>query len=291
MAVDLVLPSPYSRAQNAALLPGPSIVLPFVRIDCPDALSTEPTHINNAGKVVGFCTDTSDHTHGFEWAHGKLQLLDFPGAVSTGAIGMNSKNVIVGFYYDDSGLLNGFRYTGGVFTTFDVPPKLGNNTSLTGINDVGDAVGTYEDASSNSQSFRIHRRKARSVTFPGSTDTVVYDINNNGDMVGYYFTPQNDVLGFLFQGGVFTTVQSPIGGLALPTGINNQGEIVGYLYEGSQTQIFTYSGDVFQTYDLQGGTITILHFELFGINDSRQITGPYVDNLGITHGFLAQLPD
>ncbi len=58
----------------------------------------------------------------------------------------------------------------------------------------------------------------------------------------------------------------------------------------SLPHLFTLVGGSYQTFDLQGQTSTQFHFELFGINDSGSIAGPYQDNAGHVHGFVAELP-
>jgi len=79
--------------------------------------------------------------------------------------------------------------------------------------------------------------------------------------------------------------------VTIPTSIRSNGSISGY-YEGSdlQTHIFLLKNGVAQTIDLQGGTLSILHFERFAINSTGRIAGSYQDTVGNTHGFVAQLP-
>ena len=57
--------------------------------------------------------------------------------------GINDKGQIVGRYFDESGSgLHGFIDTNGTFTTLDVPGSAG--TEATGINNLGQIVGTYD---------------------------------------------------------------------------------------------------------------------------------------------------
>jgi probable HAF family extracellular repeat protein len=127
--------------------------------------------------------------------------------LSTVARGINDAGDIVGTFSDATGS-HGFLLTGGVFTTIDAvppfappPPQLGAGTDAFGINDAGQIVGSFNDAT------------------------------------GFH--------GFLLTGGVFTTIDAP------------------------------------------GSTTPLPFTQIFGINDAGQIVGRFSDATFVDHGFLA----
>jgi probable HAF family extracellular repeat protein len=133
--------------------------------------------INDAGQIVG--TVPATKAYGFLFSNGTTTGIYVPGSFGTEAIGINDAGVIVGSYYDgraDHGLLvsNGtyttlnvagfasginnageivgsegfggsFLLSGGRLTTINVPGS--EFTDAVGINDLGEIVGYYQDAS------------------------------------------------------------------------------------------------------------------------------------------------
>jgi hypothetical protein len=105
--------------------------------------------INNAGDVAGFVTSSKGVTAGFlAPPSGAATVLSFPGASRTEALGVNDTGEVVGDYRLGSGpgaSTHGFTWTRQHgFTTVD-DPKGPGNTTINGVNNVGNLVGFYTD--------------------------------------------------------------------------------------------------------------------------------------------------
>jgi len=121
----------------------------FAGISVPGAISTETFGINNAGQIVGTCTDGL-RNHGFVDTAGIFAPVDVPGATDTILAGINNAGQIVGTCTD--GLhLHGFVDIAGAFTPIDVPGA--TDTAVWGINDHGKIVGTYLDSAGHEHGF------------------------------------------------------------------------------------------------------------------------------------------
>jgi hypothetical protein len=111
--------------------------------------------INNLGDVAGSATNPRGTTEGFlKFSDGKVVHLNVPAATSTQAFGVNDGDEVVGDYTVGSGssaVTQGFVWALGFgFQTVDVPNATGG-TTINGINDRGDLVGFYVDASGNTR--------------------------------------------------------------------------------------------------------------------------------------------
>jgi probable HAF family extracellular repeat protein len=133
----------------------------FATIDVPNAFpGSTASGINDAGQIVGDYTDASGR-------HGSFTAIDdpnaFPGPLGLGTVatGINNAGQIVGFYYDRvllpgggaTSRPHGFLYSGGSFTTIDVSNAIASSIMVFGINDAGQIVGNYSDASFGAHSF------------------------------------------------------------------------------------------------------------------------------------------
>jgi hypothetical protein len=140
---------------------------------------------------------------------------------------------------------------------------------LTGINDEGQLVGTY-----NSVGFIDS--DGVYTTIQGSPN----GINDAGEVVGSFGgggsgTPAQ---GFVESGGVYTTIDYPSAEFTVAEGINNAGEIVGSYGDNG----FLYSNGIFTTIDYPGAEAT----GLTSINDSGEVAGIYLDSNGNAHAFV-----
>jgi probable HAF family extracellular repeat protein len=120
------------------------------------------------------------------------------------------------------------------FTTLDDP--LGTHgTEALGINDAGQVVGDFIDASNRFSGFLYSNGTYTTLLDPsGAGGTFARGINNAGQTVGVYSDTTHNVHGFFYSGGTFSTLDDPLGtGGTFANGINNAGQIVGE-YNDSQ---------------------------------------------------------
>lgn len=174
-----------------------------------------------------------------------------------------------------------------LYFTFDPPGS--TFTSVSGMNNSGQMVGTYQD----SAGLHSFLRSSDGVTYttinvPGASQTTVSGINNLGQVVGSY-TNGSGGHGFLRSAdGTFTTIDVPG---AYPStslsAINDQGEIVGTSFSAAlQTYGFLRSADGSTDTtisDPQGGATFVA-----GINNEGEIVGSYMvgGSYGVKRGFV-----
>src|SRR5271157_517518 len=165
------------------------------------------------------------------------------------------------------------------FTTINVPGAAWTNVN--GINDAGQIVGSYQDASFNFHGFLGVGGVLTTVDQPNASSTNVNGINNSGQIVGWGSpTPGVQASGgsFLDVGGVFTTINVP----GEVYGISNKGQMVGsYVDASGANHGFLNVGGVFTTVDEPGAWLTAAR----GVNSTGQVVGYYYGNTGV-HGFL-----
>ncbi len=100
--------------------------------------------INDAGQIVGYYFDQTQHAHGFVDNDGTYTTLDDPlGAGGTFVEGINNAGQIVGYYMGTDGA-RGFLYSNGIYATIDDPLGV-KGTYIQGINDSGQIAGYYLD--------------------------------------------------------------------------------------------------------------------------------------------------
>ena len=111
----------------------------------------------------------------------------------------------------------------------DVPGAV--QTRAVGINDRGQVVGEYTDASGTSHGFLWDEGRFTTIDVPKAAGTSAVDINDRGQIVGVYSdddaVPPTTVHGFLLSKGVYSTFDAPGVPFTLPFDINNRGQIVG----------------------------------------------------------------
>ena len=122
----------------------------------------------------------------------------------------------------------GFLWSGGAFimTPFNVPNAL--RTVPFGINDLGQIVGDYFDASGCCHGFLLSQGTYTKLDAPGSILTVAEGINNAGVIVGVYLDTNFSQHGFLLKNGVYTQVDVPGSTATEINSINARGQIAGY---------------------------------------------------------------
>jgi probable HAF family extracellular repeat protein len=158
------------------------------------------------------------------------------------------------------------------------------NTEARGINQNGQIVGAYMDASGYNHGFLKDGAKFTSIDFPGSPWTVAHGINNSGLIVGTYTGSDGREHGFLKNGVKFTTVDYPKAVDTEATGVNNYGQIAG-LYRDSNGAYhgFLKDGATFTSINCPEATDTFVR----GINDYGRIIGDCNSNTEYwTKGFV-----
>lgn len=121
------------------------------------AAATFLTAINNHGQILGIGTPIpggSTPYTGFAYSGGVFTAIGTPGALYVSPNAINDAGTIVGYQSTDPTftIINGFVDVGGVLSPFDAPGTLGT-TAPNSINNAGQIVGNYTDASGNYVAF------------------------------------------------------------------------------------------------------------------------------------------
>ncbi len=156
----------------------PKLTFTYTTIKVKGAQSTALFGINNAGVMVGAYVDSSNVTHGFRLANGKVKKIDDPNGVTTYCFGINNAGAIVGYYATSSFTTQAFLYKNGTFT--DIGPTGATGSQAIGINDHGDVNGNYGDSSGASHGFLLKAGKYTTLDVPGAAYTLGGGINNAG---------------------------------------------------------------------------------------------------------------
>jgi hypothetical protein len=253
--------------------------------DYPGAVSTFPISINSSNQIVGFyevAIRRFFRTHGFvRNSDGQFSdPLIVPNSFQhhTEAYGINNSGTICGMFdYNE----HGFFLSNGTYTQYDAPGAA--NTSVNGINNVGDFVGTGD-----SNGFISVGGILTPLQVPGARDTVPNQLNSANRVAGQY----GDVSAAVFQGFYTTrtgTLKYPVDAPGATDtelhGINNLGWMVGNFRDNAGSHgLFFIPPDQFATFDYPGAGFTFLT----GINRMGYICGSYGDASG-SHGFLAHV--
>lgn len=108
------------------------------------AVGTEAFGVNNSDQVVGYYAD-GQRPHGFVYSAGAYTTVDHPlGTFGTVAQGINDAGTIAGIYFDEFNRDHGFVKTSTGFITVDYPGA--TLSGIAGINNAGQVVGYYQDA-------------------------------------------------------------------------------------------------------------------------------------------------
>jgi probable HAF family extracellular repeat protein len=216
----------------------------FAVFDAPNAVATLATGINNGGEVAGNVTDASQTTRGFlRHRDGNMIVFDTPNASSTAnffsAVKINDAGDVTGDFADMGNTHCFVRYSNGNFTAFDVPN--GPSQYVQGINDGGEIVGYFQDASQGGKTRGFLRDRAGNIVVfdaPNATFTTATNINNHGDIVGQFAESSQvaNVRGFVrHHNGNLTAFDVPNALNLFVTSINDRGDVVGGFQDTSQS--------------------------------------------------------
>ena len=145
-------------------------------------------------------------------------------------------------------------------------------TLLNGINNKGEAVGSYNDVLGRSHGFLYSNGVYSTLDYPGASSTSLHGINDDGVIVGIYSLP-SDIGGChgLRYSTILKSFQSinfPGSACTVMNGINNAGVMAGHSYVSS----------IFNTFIVRdGNTFEIItnsiDFLALGINDNDVVVG------------------
>ena len=264
---------------------------------------TYATAVNDSGKVVGYYEDANGISQGFVYANGTFTTISDPNATAgTFVTGINDSGQLVGYYtavtntpipngVAETSVNYGFVYTNGTFTTIDNPNSGTFGTWLDGINNSGQILGYYQDASGVNHGFVDTNGAFTTISDPNALSgpfvlqgpldgTFVNGFNDFGQVVGYYYLADGDIQAVEYTNAGFTNLNGPDGGQESLTGINDLGELVG-------------TDDAGAFADINGNYITIADSNASagetlptGVNNSGDVVG-YYDEGGVIYGVEA----
>jgi probable HAF family extracellular repeat protein len=194
----------------------------------------------------------------------------------------------------------GFLLDRGRYTTFDAP-EAGFATLPYGINDRGQIVGRYNDASSEQGFLRYKAGRFINIKIRGAQSAWAVNINNRGQIVGIYSEntplvkdPGGKRHGLLLAGDKLTRIDVPGAVETGASGINDRGQVVGaYVDAEGKFHGYLWERGRFTTINVPGVPQTLA----YDINDRGQIVGFCGDDpddpTGATgvHGFLFSCGD
>ena len=200
----------------------------FTKFDVPGSSSTQAIGVNDVGQIVGFNTvppivDFSGHA----FLDTSRVFTDLGSRVQAGIAINNSGQVVyqtAGFIdFSIHPLLYSNGTSTGAFSFTPPPPDDAVNVEITGLNDLGAFVGSWQGGIEHHgfidrgellcQTNSSGSIACSDFNFPGTPT----GISNSGEIVGSIGVDS----GFLDKNGVFTSLAFS------PTGINNRGQIVG----------------------------------------------------------------
>jgi len=154
-----------------------------------------------------------------------------------------------------------------------------------GINNKGQAVGTYTDTNGHQHGFVYWRGQATTLDVPDSTSTGATAINKLGAVAGEYTDANAVEHGFVYRDGRYDSFDISGASFINPVAINDHGDVAGnYGMPGAgPTQPFLYSDGKAATLDVPVASEPFIS----GLNNSEEVagTGVYTDASG-TRGYL-----
>jgi len=276
----------------------------FKTIDYPGGIQTEVRQVNDDGYAVGAYFDQAHVEHGFLYREGEFVNYDFPGATSTQLNSINSSNVAVGSIVDSQGYTNGIELFDGAAGIINLNIEQ-NGQSTTwpsatagGIDDEGTVVGEYYPPPNYANvSYRLDGFTQQNFIFP-DVNYVSLEGVAESLAVGWVIDSANNIRGLRWKGDEYSQFDFPGGGID-PNGsagftfaykVNRRRDIVGTWGNGSGSHGYLIDGRSQRevSFDFPGATSTSNR----GINNRGQITGSYLDENYVMHGFIATpMPD
>jgi probable HAF family extracellular repeat protein len=204
----------------------------------PGLSQTNLNHLNAAGTAgVNYVDDNGVEQSALYNVYTKSWTLlpSIPGSMGGGANGVNINGTVVGSYTTANPSLSigyhGFTYNGSSYSTFDVPnsdPVHNVGTAAYDINNAGQVVGYFTDASGNYHGFIKNGSSYQIVDIAGGSNTQIEGENNLGQLVGTYYDSSGNEHGFLMTGSTVTTIDYPGSSGTAITGIDDAGNLTGF---------------------------------------------------------------
>jgi probable HAF family extracellular repeat protein len=203
----------------------------------PALSQTNLNHLNAAGNVgVNYLDDNGVSQSALYNVYTKswTPLPGIPGSMGSGANGVNINGTVVGSYTTANPSLgigyHGFTYNGSSYSTFDAPtsdPVNHVGTAAYDINNAGQVVGWFTDASGNDHGFIKNGSSYQIVGIAGGINTQILGENNLGQLVGTYDDSSGNEHGFLMTGSIVTTIDYPGSSGTAIAGIDDAGGLTG----------------------------------------------------------------
>jgi probable HAF family extracellular repeat protein len=248
--------------------------------------------------IVGYSSTSTPHEfRPAEWTVNTAGLvlgvadLGAPaGATVTWALAVNDNGVSAGSVGQGSGAFPSFVFVPGI-GQIELPTFGGTNSAAHGVNNLGDVVGTADDASGMASGALWHVDGQGHVTGPVSLKTFLpTDVNEAREMAGskdgIAAIAWFDVGGVLQIKSLGVLAAGDVGSAA--TAINNLGDVVGVSDEPGSTGVLPHAfiwrnGTMTSLGDLGGGTSAAN-----ALNDGGKVVGWSSDHHGHTVPFLWQ---
>jgi probable HAF family extracellular repeat protein len=165
--------------------------------------------VNDHDKAVGFWTDNDGNNHGFTYnvKTGHYSEVNVSGFAGTTATAINNEGDIAGFVSNNGGLTDeGFIKTGNKVQIL-AGPKGATSLMVLGINDKGQVVGSFTDATMATHGFLYDEKSNTYTTIDDphalksgpNAMTVVNGLNDKGQLVGFYLDGNGNTDGMLIQ--------------------------------------------------------------------------------------------
>jgi hypothetical protein len=201
----------------------------FASFQVSEGYQTFPMSVNNSLTVTGYFIDQAGATGGFiRNAAGEVTTVSVAGSALTFPVAINAAGEIAGSTVDSHGNSSGFvRYVNGSIATFDPGGTHPGATVVTGINNEGTVVGSYELTNTVFPQHGFLRRVNGTITtfdVPGSDRTEPVGINAAGEIAGIYWFNKNIQAGGFVRSaeGAITTYPG------VPVSINAEGYVAGW---------------------------------------------------------------
>jgi probable HAF family extracellular repeat protein len=248
----------------------------FTLPQCPNCLPS-PVQINASGDVVGTVQLTPSQFAAFVHSGTHNRLIKGPlGTKTLFPGGFNASGEVTGSFVDAGGNYHLFLDQNGTFTSFSVPFPGVTYQFASAINDAGQIVGNYIDAT-GPHSFLYSGGKFTSINVPfaGASNPSVTAINAHGEIIGVYYDAQGSDHSFLYVNGRFSTLSADDFGEMFFTAINDHGDVAGTPWaDRSRIVLYTTDGH-FGTAEIQGSSLVSIGATVTGLNNNGQIVGTY----------------